>query len=178
MAARGARFWAWRGGALKALPNGAAEPYAHHVAGRHRNAAVAWEAVGCPYQAALALADSSDVADQRRALEVFIRLAARPMARRLSGELHARGIRGIRRGPRKVTRRNPALLTERELEVLALVAQGLRNAQIAERMVVSVKTVDHHVSSILHKLNVPTRAAAAKEAARLGLKDGEPAANR
>jgi DNA-binding NarL/FixJ family response regulator len=55
------------------------------------------------------------------------------------------------------------------LEVLALLAGGLRNAQIAERLVVSQKTVDHHVSAILRKLDVRTRAQAARKATRLGL---------
>jgi DNA-binding NarL/FixJ family response regulator len=53
--------------------------------------------------------------------------------------------------------------------VLGLVSQGLRNAEIAARLVVSEKTVDHHVSAILRKLNVRTRAEAGAEAAQLGL---------
>ena len=167
-------FWAWRVGALEALPAGTAAPFALHAAGHHREAAAAWEAVGCPYQAADALAESGDDAEQRRALETFIALGARPMTRRLTGRLRLRGARGIRRGPRQSTRTNPAQLTPREVEVLSLVAKGLRNADIAERMVLSVKTVDHHVSSILRKLGVKTRAAAARDAGRLGLKDGEP----
>jgi DNA-binding CsgD family transcriptional regulator len=167
-------FWAWHAGAVDMLPADAAEPYALHAAGRHRDAAAAWEAIGCPYQAALALADSTDEVDQRRALETFLALGARPMARRMARRLRARGARGIRRGPRTVTRSNPAQLTQREIQVLSLVAEGHRNAEIAQRMVVSVKTVDHHVSSILRKLKVPTRAEAAVEAARLGLKDREP----
>jgi DNA-binding CsgD family transcriptional regulator len=167
-------FWAWRVGALDALPDGTAAPFALHAAGHHSEAAAAWEAVGCPYQAAHALAESRADVDQRRALEIFIALGARPMTRRLTGQLRLRGARGIRRGPRHSTRANPAQLTPRELEVLALVAKGLRNADIAERMVLSVKTVDHHVSSILRKLGVKTRAAAARDASRLGLKDGEP----
>jgi DNA-binding CsgD family transcriptional regulator len=171
-------FWAWLAGAFVELPANAAEPYRLHAAGRFRGSAAAWEAIGCPYQAALALSDSSDEADQRRALEIFVALGARPMARRLTGRLRARGVRGIRRGPRQVTRSNPARLTPREIEVLALLAEGLRNVQIAERMVISVKTVDHHVSSILRKLGVPTRAAAAREAVRLLPKNGEPAAGR
>ena len=73
------------------------------------------------------------------------------------------------RGPRPSTRENPAGLTARELDVLALVAEGLRNAQIAERLVVSEKTVDHHVSAILRKLDVRTRGEASAEAARLRL---------
>ena len=70
------------------------------------------------------------------------------------------------REARAPTRENPAGLTARELEVLALLVEGLRNAEIAERLFVSEKTVDHHVSAILRKLDVPTRAQAAREATR------------
>jgi len=68
-----------------------------------------------------------------------------------------------------MTRQNPSNLTPRELEVLGHVAQGLSNAQIAERLVLSEKTVDHHVSAILRKLGVRTRGQASVEAVRLGL---------
>jgi len=78
-------------------------------------------------------------------------------------------VRGVPRGPRRGTRANPAGLTARELEVLALLAKGLRNAAIALQLVVSEKTVDRHVSAILRKLDVRTRGEAAAEAARLGL---------
>ena len=73
------------------------------------------------------------------------------------------------RGPRPGTRENPGGLTAREVDVLALLVEGLRNAQIAERLVVSEKTVDHHVSAILRKLDVRTRGEASAEAARLRL---------
>jgi DNA-binding NarL/FixJ family response regulator len=79
------------------------------------------------------------------------------------------GVRGLPRGPRTATRENPASLTGRELDVLALVAEGLSNAQIAKRLFVSRRTVDHHVSQILRKLGVPTRARASVEATRLGI---------
>ena len=55
--------------------------------------------------------------------------------------------------------------------MLALVAQGLRNAEVAERLVLSTKTVDHHVAAILRKLGARTRLEASAEAARLGLLD-------
>ena len=87
------------------------------------------------------------------------------MARRL----RERGARGLPRGPRSATQQNPANLTARELEVLELVAQGLRNADIAERLFLSEKTVAHHVSAILRKLDVRTRGEAGAEAARLGI---------
>ena len=75
----------------------------------------------------------------------------------------------IPRGPRQQTRANPAGHTAREFEVLALLAQGLTNAQLADRLFLSEKTVDHHVSSVLRKLGEPNRAAAAAVARRRGL---------
>jgi DNA-binding NarL/FixJ family response regulator len=78
-------------------------------------------------------------------------------------------VRGLPRGPRAATRENPAGLTAREVEVLELVAQGLRNAEIAKRLFLSEKTVGHHVSAILRKLDVRTRGEASAEAGRLGI---------
>ena len=166
-------FWAWGCGALDRLPEGAAEPYELHFAGRCRAAASAWEAIGCPYHQALALADDDDVESLREALEIFYALDAQPAARLVVTRLRERGARAIPRGPRQRTRDNPAGLTGRELEVLGLIGEGLRNVDIAERLVLSPKTVDHHVSAILRKLSVPNRAAAAEAAARLALEDGE-----
>jgi DNA-binding CsgD family transcriptional regulator len=151
--------WRWRAGLLATPPVGAAEPYALEIAGEGARAAALWAQIGCPYEAALALADTDDEAALRRSLEELHRLGARPH----------RGVRGLRRGPRSSTRENPGGLTARELEVLALVAGGLRNADIAERLFVSAKTVDHHISSILHKLGVRTRSEAGAEAVRLRL---------
>jgi len=75
----------------------------------------------------------------------------------------------VPRGPRTRTQLHPAGLTAREVEVLGLLGEGLRNAQIADRLVVSEKTIDHHVSAILRKLDVRTRGEAAAEALRRGL---------
>ena len=85
-------------------------------------------------------------------------LGAHAPAAIFARRLRQRGVRGIARGPRPSTRENPANLTARELEVLALLGDGLMNAQIAQRLHLSVRTVDHHVSSILRKLEVPSRA--------------------
>jgi DNA-binding NarL/FixJ family response regulator len=87
----------------------------------------------------------------------------------VAARLRKQGARGVPRGPRASTRSNPAGLTAREVEVLALVAEGLRDADIAKRLVLSERTVGHHVSSILRKLEVRTRAQAGAEAVRLGL---------
>ncbi len=160
--------WCRRAG-VPADATGAAEPYAHQLAGEWRRAAEHWRGVGAPYEAALALAESADERDVRRAVEELQRLGARPAARIVARRLRERGVRRVPRGPYARTRENPAGLTARELEVLALMAEGLRNAQIADRLVVSEKTVSHHVSAVLRKLGVSSRGEAGAKALRLGL---------
>jgi DNA-binding CsgD family transcriptional regulator len=147
----------------------AAEPYRLSLAGDWQAAAERWRLIGCPYEAALAMADADDAAALRQAVEELQSIGARPAAAIVARRLRQRGIRGVPRGPRRSTRENPAGLTARELEVLGMVAEGLRNADIAARLVLSEKTVDHHVSAILRKLNAHTRGEAAAEATRLGL---------
>jgi DNA-binding CsgD family transcriptional regulator len=144
------------------------EPYAAQLAGDWRAAADQWAAIGRPYETALALADGDGEA-RRCALDQLHELGAGPAAAIVARRLRARGARGLRRGPRRSTRDNPANLTPREVEVLALVEQGLRNKQIAERLFLSAKTVDHHVGAILRKLGVHTRGEAGAAARRLGL---------
>jgi DNA-binding NarL/FixJ family response regulator len=104
----------------------------------------------------------------RRSIDELAELGARPAAAIVARRLRERGVRGVPRGPRPRPRENPAGLTGRELEVLGLLADGLRNAQIAERLVVSRRTVDHHVSAVLRKLDAPTRGAAVAQARRRG----------
>jgi DNA-binding CsgD family transcriptional regulator/tetratricopeptide (TPR) repeat protein len=161
--------WRRRAAIREEAPAGAAKPYALQLAGDWARAAELWTEIGCPYEAALALADSDEEDALRHALEELQRLGATPPAVIVARRLRERGVRGLPRGPRPATRQNPANLTPRELEVLALVAQGLRNADIAERLVIAEKTVDHHVSAILRKLGVETRGQASAEAVRLGL---------
>jgi DNA-binding NarL/FixJ family response regulator len=70
---------------------------------------------------------------------------------------------------RSTTLANPAGLTSRQLEVLDLLAEGLTNTQIAERLFVSSRTAEHHVEAIFAKLGVSTRKEAARRSAELGL---------
>jgi DNA-binding CsgD family transcriptional regulator len=162
--------WRWRAGQHDELPAGlAATPYASSIVGEWQKAADLWGEIGCPYEAALALADSDDPAAARAAFDQLQQLGARPAAQIVARRLRQKGVRGVPRGPRPSTRENPAGLTARELEVLGLVSEGLRNAQIATRLVVSEKTVHHHVSAVLRKLDVETRGEAAAKAAQLGL---------
>jgi DNA-binding CsgD family transcriptional regulator len=161
--------WRRRAGVEDEIPEPVAEPYAAELAGEWWRAAELWTELECPYEAALALAEADDDDALRRALGELQRLGAQPAAAIVVRRLRERGVRGVPRGPRPSTRENPAGLTARELEVLELVTQGLRNAEIAERLFLSEKTVGHHVSAILRKLDVRTRGEASAEARRLGI---------
>jgi DNA-binding CsgD family transcriptional regulator len=161
--------WRRRAGLAEESPPVVDGPYALELAANALSAAARWTELGCPYEAAVALAAAGDDDLLRRSFDELQRLGAQPAAAIVARRLRERGARGVPRGPRPATRENPAQLTTRELDVLALVAEGLRNADIAERLFVSKKTVDHHVSAILRKLDVRTRGEAGAEAVRLGL---------
>jgi DNA-binding CsgD family transcriptional regulator len=161
-------YWQWKCGELAVAPDWIAEPYRRQLDGDPRSAADAWLSRGCTYEAARALAESDDEAALRDALTAFEELGAMPAAQAARHSLRDRGA-AVPRGPRRTTRENPANLTARELEVLGLVAEGLRNAEIAERLVLSHRTVDHHVSAILRKLGAGTRGEAVAEGRRLGV---------
>ncbi|MDE3133427.1 MAG: AAA family ATPase [Acidobacteriota bacterium] len=143
-------------------------PYALMLADRWAEAGEEWRRLECPYEAAVAALGSGDGILLEQALVRLRELDARPAAAIAGQRLRELGAK-VPRGPRPQTRANPVGLTGRELEVLVLLAEGLRNGEIARRLVVSEKTVDHHVSAILRKLDVRTRTQAATEAARLGL---------
>ena len=161
-------YWQWKAGALDSAPDWMAEPYARQIAGDARGAALEWSARGCIYEAARALAESNEAKALQEALETFDQLGAAPAASGTRKSLKELGV-SVPRGPRASTRENAAALTTRELEVLRLLAEGLRNADIAERLVVSTRTVDHHVSAILRKLGVRTRGEAVAAATQLGV---------
>jgi DNA-binding CsgD family transcriptional regulator/tetratricopeptide (TPR) repeat protein len=153
---------------------GVAGPYVLQLAGDVTTAAGWWIRLGCPYDAALALLESRDTAELRQALVEFQRLGARPAAALAARRLREIGVRGLPRGPRLATASNPAGLTRREAEVLALIQQGASNADIAAGLFLSEKTVHHHVSAILRKLGVSSRSQASSTAARLGLTEPKP----
>ncbi len=161
--------WRLRAGASVDCPAGALEPQRLQLTGHHEEAARLLREKKDVYEAALALADSGSRSAWRQALDDLNRLGARPAAATVARRLREAGERGLPRGPRPQTRENPLGLTARQLEVLELLVTGMRNAEIADRLVVAPKTVDHHVSAILTKLDVSSRGEAAAKAMQLGL---------
>jgi len=144
-------------------------PVALQLQGDWRSAAAEFERLGCPYQAALACYESDDPRRSCRRWILSTRCEARPAAARLRRRLSELGVRGIPRGPRAARRGHPFDLTAREQEVLDALSLGLSNGEIAARLFVSPKTVDHHVSAILTKLDVRSRGAAVAKARRTAL---------
>lgn len=149
--------------------DGCPREYELGIKGQWREAADLWGCIGAPYERALELADSRRPAEMLKALAVLEQLGAGPAAKLVRTELKNIGVTNVPRLLKPRRQANPAGLTDRQVEVLALVTEGLTNAEIADRLVVSVRTVDHHVSAILRGLEVGTRREAARTAARLGI---------
>jgi len=146
----------------------------------------AWDALARPYPAAYArwrLAEALLLSDAGRtgaagvldeAREVATRLGAAPLREATEALARAARLPG-RPSPQVATeagaeRADPGL-TAREHDVLALVAEGLTNRQIADRLFISQRTAGVHVSHILSKLGARNRMVAARTAQQLGLVD-------
>jgi DNA-binding CsgD family transcriptional regulator len=158
--------WLRRTGSPRTSQRDLAAPYRLQLTGDHRRASDLFDGLGCPYDAALALLDAPDELALRRALDICDALGAVATARIIRQKMRSLGIRSVPAGQRVATRENPLGLTQREQEVLELLCEGRTNAGIAAKLVISPKTVDHHVSSILAKLGVSkrTEVAAARQA--------------
>lgn len=147
---------------------GMAAPYRLLLAGDWRGAAAVWADFDAPYERALALAQGDEPA-QREALEILETLGARPVAQHVRDIMRRNGVIRIARGPRQTTRANGAGLTQRQMEVLQLIERGFSNKRIAEHLTISPKTVDHHVSAVLGKLDAVSRGEATAAARDSGL---------
>jgi ATP/maltotriose-dependent transcriptional regulator MalT len=161
-------YWGRRATPSLALPSDLAEPYALMIEGDWERAAAAWQKLDAPYERALALADGPEEA-LLESLAILEQLGAGPLAAIVRQRLRELGVRGIPRGPRASTRGNPAGLTSREVQVLSLLVHGHTNSELARRLHISAKTIDHHVSSILEKLEVRSRTEAVAAAFGLGI---------
>ncbi len=148
-------YWLWELGGLSTPPKGIAEPYRLVIEGKAGEAASIWRAREMPYERALALTHGSQT-DQLEALEALETLGASAVAAKLRQALRERGV-AVPRGRSRETRRNVAGLTARQAEVLELLAEGLSNIEIADRLFISPRTAESHVAGVLDKLDVSTR---------------------
>jgi DNA-binding NarL/FixJ family response regulator len=153
------------------VTDGVAAPYRLLLDGDAPAAAEAWRRLGARYDEALALLEADTPRDAFRAVDLLDGLGADAVAARARQALRRRGLTGVPPRSRRSTRANPGGLTERQLEVLALIGEGASNADVAERLCISQKTAGHHVSAILQKLGVRSRTEAAHASRRLGIVD-------
>lgn len=153
-------------------PHGAADtartPFGLSAAGRWDLAFEGWTEIGCPYEAAFCRFMIGTHDAVRSSHAAFDALGATRMRDRAAERLRELGA-AVPRGANRSTLGNPHGLTDRELDVLALLPLGVTNREIGARLHISPKTVAHHVSSVLAKLGVGTRAEAAVTAERLGV---------
>jgi DNA-binding CsgD family transcriptional regulator len=159
-----AASWATRLGVPGAEDAPLPGPYGLAATGDHRASADEWLRLGCPYDAALALLDAGDDDSVRDAARLLDEIGATAALNVAQGRLRERGARGVPRGRRAATRADEFGLTGREREVLSLVCTGMTNAEIAAELVIAQKTVDNHVASVLAKMRVDSRRAAARKA--------------
>lgn len=148
-------------GVLQEVPARALDPFLLLPRGCWREAADFWEEREIPYERAVALAHG-EIDAKILALGILDKLGARPLAARIRAELRNAGVTGIPRGPWQATRGSPLGLTPRQTEILELLDEGLANVEIANRLVLSVRTVEHHVSAILAQLGARNRAEAVR----------------
>jgi DNA-binding CsgD family transcriptional regulator len=148
--------------------DGLLEPFRLLLSGDWQGAADIWLALGAPHEQALALLEGDHRA-RLHALTIFESLGATAVAEHVRKLIRQRGERITTVGPRASTRANPAGLTKRQMDVLRLIDQGLSNSEIAEKLFISAKTVDHHVSTILGKLDAKSRGESAAIARKVGL---------
>ncbi len=162
-------IWMLAAGLLDEIPHRAEPPARLMMEARWTDAAREWERIGAAYEAAVCLVLAEDPETVITGLAELDRIGGGPMARWARNRLTRMGVTRIPRGPRRTTAANPAGLTARQMDVLGLLVEGHTNAEIAERLFLSARTVDHHVAAILLKLEVESRRQVRDRARELGV---------
>jgi DNA-binding CsgD family transcriptional regulator len=158
-------FWLLKARKQHLSLNGIYEGYDVSSTTKVLKATALWKKAGSPYMEALTLFEGNED-HKRKAIKIIHELGANAVYEKMKLEMRTSGIKSIPRGIGKTTRANPAFLTARELDILPLLKEGLQNKEIATKLFISAKTVDHHISSILFKLDVNSRIKAVSEAIR------------
>jgi DNA-binding CsgD family transcriptional regulator len=148
-------FWLWRLGEISEVPAGTPEPHAQAMRGEVAEAAELWKERQMPYRRAMALS-CGDTNQRLEALEILNYLGADAVAAKVRKDLRDDGV-PVPRGKGRATREHAAGLTARQAEVLLLLAEGLSNPEVADRLFLSPRTVENHVSAVLAKLDTSTR---------------------
>ena len=161
-------FWMKKAGRHIVLCKEIADAYDTSSAAKTLKAASFWQRAGCPYEQALVLFEGKED-DKRKAIKILQDLDAIAVYEKMKQAMRNLGIKNIPRGIRKSTRSNAAFLTYREMDVLRLLKEDMQNKEIAAQLYISAKTVDHHISSILFKLDASSRSKAVSEAIRAGI---------
>ncbi|WP_375323514.1 AAA family ATPase [Flagellimonas sp. GZD32] len=133
-----------------------------------RREAERFKNLGCQFEYALGIYALSKE-DSYEAVRIMDGLNLSEVCNFLKNDLRFKGIKSVPRGYRDSTKSNPAFLTKRQLDVLGFLKHGCTNQEIADKLFISPKTVDHHVSAILSKLEVNTRQKAVNEAEKMGI---------
>ena len=148
-------FWMWKLGRLDTKPAGTFDFYGWIIDGEPKKSVDFWRDRAVPYETALALMHCGPDGE-REALRITEDLGADALASQIRRQLASQGIIAPR-GKGRATREHTAGLTKRQAEVLDLLVEGLSNAEIADRLFLSPRTVENHVAAILMKLDVPSR---------------------
>jgi DNA-binding CsgD family transcriptional regulator/tetratricopeptide (TPR) repeat protein len=164
--------WLLRAGRSPTVTTQPAPAYRLWVARDFDGAAAAWEEIGCPFELAMIRIDEGTERSLLRALSLYESVGSTASAARVRRTLKQLGVKNLPRGPRASTSSNPGGLTSREAEVAKLVSIGLSNESIASELVLSTRTVEHHVSAVLRKLGADSRSEVAAHVAEPPLEVG------
>ena len=166
-------FWAWRAGRIQELPDGTDGclwPACLRAASGGRDEPGTRSAVRTRRRKPSRTATTKPICEPRS--DSFRCWTPESSSRRFASDSTTSAHGGSPAVRVRALDRIPAGLSAREMDVLALIRAGARNAEIAETLVLSLKTVDHHVSAVLRKLGVTDREAARREAERRGIELG------